>query len=384
MQVRGAKRHLKEAWQVTREPILCRSLREETQAIEASRPPHAVLCGGGRLGVEHRRGPRSPSLPPLKDPHDPPLGPLHTMVSGHVRLLLLLLAALVSGAAASQDGPSPASLQSRWVTSAPPPHSAVPPHSRVSTAALEQKQPTVVVTEVEESSVTNLTAQLGTSVFLPCQTEEPTERQVSWVRRRDWHILTSGTLTYTREGRFAVHHPEGSTEWTLAIKYVTLEDAGTYECQVSTGDGLASHLVVLEVVAPRAVIPGRGVHHVQAGSTISLTCLIEQSPEAPQYIFWYHDSRMINYDRRRGGVEVRVEAGPKVASRLKVSGARPEDSGNYTCAAANTEAASVFVYVTEDNKIAAVQPRALGRGASHHVTLPALAVMLLAIVLPAR
>ena len=59
--------------------------------------------------------------------------------------------------------------------------------------------------------------------------------QVSWVRRRDWHILTSGALTYTREGRFAVHHPEGSTEWTLAIKYVQLEDAGTYECQVGGG-----------------------------------------------------------------------------------------------------------------------------------------------------
>ncbi|MPC40658.1 hypothetical protein E2C01_034223 [Portunus trituberculatus] len=57
---------------------------------------------------------------------------------------------------------------------------------------------------------------------------------------------------------------------------------------------------------------------------------------------------MINYDRRRGGVEVRVQAGPKVASRLRVSGARQEDSGNYTCAAANTEAASVFVYVTEE------------------------------------
>ena len=56
---------------------------------------------------------------------------------------------------------------------------------------------------------------------------------------------------------------------------------------------------------------------------------------------------MINYDRRRGGVEVRVQAGPQVASRLKVNGARPEDSGNYTCAAANTEPASVVVYVTE-------------------------------------
>lgn len=61
----------------------------------------------------------------------------------------------------------------------------------------------------------------------------PPPLQVSWVRRRDWHILTSGTQTYTREERFAVHHPEGSTEWTLAIKYVQLSDAGTYECQVS-------------------------------------------------------------------------------------------------------------------------------------------------------
>ncbi|XP_063884646.1 cell adhesion molecule DSCAML1-like isoform X1 [Scylla paramamosain] len=241
-------------------------------------------------------------------------------------------------------------------------------------AALEEQR----VAAVQNNSLTNVTGQLGTSVFLPCRTTHSMERQVSWVRRRDWHILTSGTLTYTREGRFAVHHPEGSTEWTLAIKYVTLEDAGTYECQVSTGAGQASHIVRLEVVSPRAVIPGRGTRHVQAGSTISLTCLIEQSPEAPQYIFWYHDSRMINYDRRRGGVEVRVQAGPKVASRLKVSGARPEDSGNYTCAAANTEAASVFVYVTEaDNKIAAVQPRALGNGVSLQASLPLLAALVL-------
>lgn len=46
--------------------------------------------------------------------------------------------------------------------------------------------------------------------------------------------------------------------------------------QVSTGAGQASHLVRLAVVSPRAVIPGRGTRHVQVGSTISLTCLIEQ------------------------------------------------------------------------------------------------------------
>lgn len=57
--------------------------------------------------------------------------------------------------------------------------------------------------------------------------------QVSWVRRRDWHILTSGVLTYTNDERFQVAHTEGSDDWTLQIKYVQKRDNGTYECQVS-------------------------------------------------------------------------------------------------------------------------------------------------------
>ncbi|KAE8745498.1 hypothetical protein FOCC_FOCC007759 [Frankliniella occidentalis] len=54
---------------------------------------------------------------------------------------------------------------------------------------------------------------------------------VTWVRRRDWHILTSGISTYTNDERFQVLHPEGSDDWTLQIKYVQRRDNGTYECQ---------------------------------------------------------------------------------------------------------------------------------------------------------
>lgn len=57
--------------------------------------------------------------------------------------------------------------------------------------------------------------------------------QVTWVRRRDWHILTTGISTYTNDERFQVLHPEGSDDWTLQIKYVQRRDNGTYECQVS-------------------------------------------------------------------------------------------------------------------------------------------------------
>jgi hypothetical protein len=57
--------------------------------------------------------------------------------------------------------------------------------------------------------------------------------QVSWIRRRDWHILTSGLFTYTNDERFQVVHTEGGDDWNLQIKYVQKRDNGTYECQVS-------------------------------------------------------------------------------------------------------------------------------------------------------
>ncbi|KAK7086398.1 hypothetical protein SK128_009943 [Halocaridina rubra] len=57
---------------------------------------------------------------------------------------------------------------------------------------------------------------------------------------------------------------------------------------------------------------------------------------------------MINYDRKRGGVKVHIDTGPRVRSRLTLTHATPADSGNYTCAAANTEPASTAVFVTEE------------------------------------
>lgn len=58
--------------------------------------------------------------------------------------------------------------------------------------------------------------------------------QVSWMRKRDLHILTSSIYTYTGDERFSVKHPEASDEWTLKIDYVQQRDAGVYECQVNT------------------------------------------------------------------------------------------------------------------------------------------------------
>lgn len=58
--------------------------------------------------------------------------------------------------------------------------------------------------------------------------------QVSWIRSRDLHILTSGTLTYTSDSRFEVLHVPGSEVWTLRIMSAQPRDQGRYECQVNT------------------------------------------------------------------------------------------------------------------------------------------------------
>ena len=57
-------------------------------------------------------------------------------------------------------------------------------------------------------------------------------RQVSWVRKSDYAILTSARLVYTNDPRFAVLHATESDDWLLQLKYAKHTDAGLYECQV--------------------------------------------------------------------------------------------------------------------------------------------------------
>ena len=41
--------------------------------------------------------------------------------------------------------------------------------------------------------------------------------KVSWVRLSDWHILTTGVVTYTKDDRISVLYKEGSLDWILKV-----------------------------------------------------------------------------------------------------------------------------------------------------------------------
>ncbi|XP_026316033.1 zwei Ig domain protein zig-8-like [Hyposmocoma kahamanoa] len=80
----------------------------------------------------------------------------------------------------------------------------------------------------------NVTTVVGQTAFLHCRVEQLGDKAVSWIRKRDLHILTAGILTYTSDQRFQVIRPDKSENWTLQIKFPQERDAGIYECQVNT------------------------------------------------------------------------------------------------------------------------------------------------------
>ncbi|XP_048267423.1 zwei Ig domain protein zig-8-like isoform X5 [Bombus affinis] len=201
----------------------------------------------------------------------------------------------------------------------------------------------------------NVTAIVGQTAELNCFVKHPGDRVVSWIRKRDLHILTSSIYAYTGDERFSVKHPETSDEWTLKIDYVQQRDAGVYECQVNTEPKL-NLAFVLRVEAAQAKILGPEEVYVKKGSTISLTCTVNVQSTPPSSVSWHHGGAVVDFDSPRGGVSLETEKTESgTTSRLLVTQARLTDSGNYTCIPSNANPASVMVHVLNGEHPAAMQ-----------------------------
>lgn len=102
------------------------------------------------------------------------------------------------------------------------------------------------------------------------------------------------------------------------------------------------HLASLEA---RAEIEGGPEKYVKSGSTLKLMCHIRQNSVAPDFVFWYHDGRMINYE---GALGVTV-LGDAASSTLIIGKAQSLHSGNYSCVPSNVRPASVIVHILNGN-----------------------------------
>lgn len=222
------------------------------------------------------------------------------------------------------------------------------------------------VPSFDPSTPRNVTTQLGQTVYLNCIVNSLGDKIVTWIRRKDLHVLTVGMDTYVNDHRFQAIHLERSNDWALQIRYAQLTDQGLYECQVSS-DPKMSLFVRLRVLVARAEIAG-GMSQLflKTGSTINLTCEISQSPEPPVFVFWYHNDRMINYDETAKSQILLRKAGRNAAvSRLIIHDAVPADSGNYTCGPSNADATSVAIFVLNGEKPAAIQHDAASTSVGH-------------------
>ncbi|ROT84883.1 dpr6, isoform D [Penaeus vannamei] len=98
----------------------------------------------------------------------------------------------------------------------------------------------------------NVTVQAGKSAVLACRVLDVSKTsQVSWMRHGDLHILSVGKYRYSTDSRISIKHNSEQHEWLLRIQDVQEQDAGRYECQVSSKPVL-SFIVNMEVVANHA------------------------------------------------------------------------------------------------------------------------------------
>ncbi|XP_067622759.1 zwei Ig domain protein zig-8-like isoform X3 [Eurosta solidaginis] len=216
----------------------------------------------------------------------------------------------------------------------------------------------------------NITARSGQTATINCRVDNLSDKSVSWIRKRDLHILTAGILTYTSDERFHVVRSPDFKDWTLQVKYAQPRDSGIYECQVNTEPKISMAFrlnVVVSTPGAIAIISGPPDLYVKVGSAITLTCLVKQLSAKLDIgpIYWYRAHYLLTpfivhpneaaIDMQRISMETKLGIDDKLQSRLRIANAQPSDSGNYTCMPTTAEAASVNVIVIHDESPAAMQ-----------------------------
>ena len=114
--------------------------------------------------------------------------------------------------------------------------------------------------------------------------------------------------------------------------------------KAATTSGVKTLTSWLWVNKPSASILGTREKHVNLGDSVTIVCELRDSLVTPQFVFWYHDLNMVNF---QPGVRVETRlvgqdqdslwvAPPNTTvSRLTISQTTSQHAGNYTCAPHN-------------------------------------------------
>lgn len=212
----------------------------------------------------------------------------------------------------------------------------------------EQLPPDASVFLSENNTV--VSAHKGSTTSLLCQVHKDSQHGViTWARLADrsrpYTVLTIGDTTYINDERYAIEKPIRHDNWNLRLRKVDLEDGGIYECQATTHPP-QSTFVTLRVDVAFAEIVGTKDKVFNSGSRLQLICILKLATAKPDYIFWYHNDRMINFDRDRGVSVQEDDSG----STLTMTDVSVPDSGNYSCQPRDMRPAAVAVTILSERQ----------------------------------
>uniref|UniRef100_A0AAG5D5S0 Ig-like domain-containing protein n=2 Tax=Anopheles atroparvus TaxID=41427 RepID=A0AAG5D5S0_ANOAO len=237
--------------------------------------------------------------------------------------------------------------------------------------------------------IRNLTVTVGQTGFFHCRVERLGDKDVAWIRKRDLHILTMGTSTYTSDQRFQLIRAENSVNWTLQIKYPQIRDTGVYECQINTEPKMSLSFV-LNVIELRARILGPTDIFLKSGSEITVVCVLQRGPHELGTVFWYKGNTLVEpitkendvHSSEQGRITIETDWADVLTSRLKIKRAVQSDTGNYTCVPTMAKSASVYAHVISGEHPAAMQHNAAAteRNVAHLECMAILLVLLMAVL----
>ncbi|XP_069987566.1 fibroblast growth factor receptor 3 isoform X2 [Penaeus vannamei] len=189
-----------------------------------------------------------------------------------------------------------------------------------------------------------LVVSRGSSITLNCSVADPGDVSVTWTRNKE--VLTVDRYRFSSDTRLSPLHEPGSRDYNLRFSNVTPADSAVYQCHVGTRPEQIAR-VKLSVIDAYSVIFGSSEVAVPRGGTLYLLCMVLQVSDIPEYIIWYRNSTILEYNRMTISVVTEEETR---SSELRVRNMTFADAGRYTCQPSNASPAHVQVEVVRDTK----------------------------------